>query len=428
MISLSIDDNFVWREVSPGMWQRDADEAEVFYSSLVKQYAGSGRMHFAITGHVSLAIPVTEGQDVDTVTSKFDVALRTAWLRLRHQLPSIGSQVHFDSHEQKWKKSYQTVSDDGACSSWLDKTFRSVSSDQTGVEWAISDPSAPELATLFITVVPASSGSPARRDVVLRSPHDIIDGIGTLQLLNAFLHHVSEAFSEELPAQLAFCDGLEAERLSTPYHVAAAVPPVPTPEQQGKQGVAHAIPTGRASKLLATLNPVGATPYHDFHTAIVMAVRDLHTESLSAALAAGTQVEYIKHIVHNGSPRWQSPFSGLDHPAAVYNSICGIKLDATMLTAVLNNVSARQQELLDILAQMRQFYHSLREDKDHLALAPYIWAAATPSLTLPQSEKDGRNVLAPLPNSKPSVSLSSMGLVDKLNARALAMWRPTIPA
>ncbi|KAK0666897.1 hypothetical protein QBC41DRAFT_304789 [Cercophora samala] len=203
MASLSVCDNFVWREVNPGVWQRDADETEVFYSSLVKQYAGSGRMHFAITGHVSLVIPVSDGQDATAVASRFDAALQTAWLRLRHQLPSIGSQVHFDSHEQKWKKTYTVSPDDDARAAWLDNTFHFVSNGQTEVEWAIADPPAPELATLFVVVTPASSGSEARRDIVLRSPHDIIDGIGTLQLLNAFVHHASQAFGEDSPLQLA---------------------------------------------------------------------------------------------------------------------------------------------------------------------------------------------------------------------------------
>ncbi|KAK4173219.1 hypothetical protein QBC36DRAFT_336253 [Triangularia setosa] len=449
MTALSVYDNFVWREVGPGVWQRDADEAEVFYSSLVKQYAGSGRMHFAISGHVSLTIPVSEGQDANIVASRFDSALRTAWLRLRHQLPSIGSQVHFDSREQKWKKTYTTLPDDGARNAWLGKTFHFVATGQTGLEWAISDPPAPELATLFVVSAAASSGSRARRDIILRSPHDIIDGIGTLQLLNAFVHHASQAFSQESPVPVTLCDGTETTRLSPPYRVAADVPPVPTPEQQAKQAalqeinnaprdlaiesisipyqqgallpgkhqrVAHTIPTDRASTLLAALKGVGATPTHAFHAAIAMAVRDLHTESLSVAPAAGTRVKYINYILRNERRTCQPPFNGPDHAAAVYHSVSGAKLNVTMPAIIPTNVTDRDQQFLDILAQTRQFYHSVRDDKDHFALAPYIWSAATPSLPLPQSENDEWNVPVPLPNSKPSVSISSMGLIDKLIA------------
>lgn len=447
MTSPSVYDNFVWREISPGIWQRDADEAEVFYSSLVKQYAGSGRMHFAITGHVSLTIPVLEGQDATAVAPRFDAALQAAWLRLRHQLPSIGAQVHFDIHEQKWKKTYTILPDDGARAAWLDKTFHFITDGQTGVEWANSDPPAPELATLFVVAVPTSPNSGVRRDIVLRSPHDIIDGIGTLQLLNAFVHHASQALAECSTMQLAIFDGSETARLSPPYRVAAAVPPVPTPEQKAKQAalqeannapqdlavgsigipyrqgaplpgkhqrVAHTISADRASSLLAALKAIGATPTHAFHAAIAMVVRDLHTESLSAPPDAGALVKYINYILRNERQSCQPPFNGPHHAAAVYHSVSGAELAVTMPATVFTDASKRDDEFLDILAQMRRFYHSVRDDKDHFALAPYIWTAATPSLPLPQSENDKWDIPVPSPNSKPSVSISSMGLIDKL--------------
>ncbi len=62
-----------------------------------------------------------------------------------------------------------------------------------------------------------------------------------------------------------------------------------------------------------------------------------------------------------------------------------------------------------ILVHMRDYYHRVRDDTDHYALAPYIWAAATPEVALPAS-----TVSVPPPNPRPSVSISSMGLIDHI--------------
>ena len=54
-------ERFIWREARPGTWQRDIDEPEQFYAAIAKLYEGSGRMFFAITGHISLIIIYNRG-------------------------------------------------------------------------------------------------------------------------------------------------------------------------------------------------------------------------------------------------------------------------------------------------------------------------------------------------------------------------------
>jgi hypothetical protein len=38
--------NFAWRQSAPGVFQRDIDEIEKFYTSLIRLYLASGRMQF----------------------------------------------------------------------------------------------------------------------------------------------------------------------------------------------------------------------------------------------------------------------------------------------------------------------------------------------------------------------------------------------
>ena len=70
---------YTWTETKPGRWERDVDEVENFYTTLAKLYEGSGRMFFAITGHVSLSILKSEGREIEDECRCVDEALRKAW-------------------------------------------------------------------------------------------------------------------------------------------------------------------------------------------------------------------------------------------------------------------------------------------------------------------------------------------------------------
>lgn len=84
----------------------------------------------------------------------------------------------------------------------MDDTFRVVSERITGLNWCNSDPLVPALPTLFLVKAPAINNQIFRADLVLRSYHDIIDGIGTLLLFNNLFTLAAEAyeqFNDKLP-------------------------------------------------------------------------------------------------------------------------------------------------------------------------------------------------------------------------------------
>ncbi|KAH6628972.1 hypothetical protein C7974DRAFT_375868 [Boeremia exigua] len=88
--------DYAWRQVSPNRWQREIDEAEQFYACLAKSFEASGRMFFAITGFVPVSIPVPPLSSLDEICTRVDSAFRDAWLRLRCEIPTIASEIHFN--------------------------------------------------------------------------------------------------------------------------------------------------------------------------------------------------------------------------------------------------------------------------------------------------------------------------------------------
>jgi hypothetical protein len=131
-----------WRETQPGLWSKDEDEIEQFYSTVARLYSGSGRVFLAITGHLSLR--VEENSSGQTITNQdVDKALQLGWLALRRSHPTIASYSEFDSSTGTFTKFYRSDEDD-----WLEKTLVSVSNGQTGVEFANSNPPVPQLPTL----------------------------------------------------------------------------------------------------------------------------------------------------------------------------------------------------------------------------------------------------------------------------------------
>src|ERR1700722_12431546 len=84
-------EEFVWRETRPGTWVRDVDEAELYYHHVMRSYEGSGRMYFAITGHLTLSVVKPDGYTDEAIASRIDDALRRGWLQLRFDCTTIAS-------------------------------------------------------------------------------------------------------------------------------------------------------------------------------------------------------------------------------------------------------------------------------------------------------------------------------------------------
>lgn len=436
-----------WLETEPGVWTRSVDEVEHFYSALAKQWEASGRMFFAITGHISITVdaPVSWCTDIETAV---DIALQHAWLALRFDHPTIASRVVWDPRTGTFTKVYQTLIDAIEERAWLDQTLVKISTGQTGIEWANSDPPAPSYPTLFVITPPPatvlSEGSERktiRRDLVIRSPHDIMDGMGTLMLLNNLVKHASRAYAQGKSFQLPLFNGLEVHNLSPPYRIAAGVPSSPTEAQQNRlaqlaqekqkatlgvevltvpfrsgavlpgkhQRVYITLPARNTSRIMQKCKDMGATVTHVFHAAIPMVVRDIQEPT-----SYDRPVRYINYILRNERASCMEPYSSMQHPATLYHSVSGGSLTVDLIIPAAGSTrpdeQERKAEFLRIVETMKKFYYGVKNDADHAHIAPLIWAGSIPKMPVGSPEP----FPLPLPNQTPSVSISSMGRIDPI--------------
>lgn len=434
-----------WQRTSLGRWNREVDEAECFYTLLAKSHESSGRMFFAITGFVSISVETTDST-AEEVGQRLETALRTAWVRLRYDHPTIASRVQYDHQDALWKKMYTPFREgdvEHQTKEWLDQTFVPTNPGVSGLDWCNWDPPAPKVPTIFV-ITPAKAGSDVdnlvHRDLVIRSPHDIMDGIGTLQLLNNLLEHAAQAY-ESPGSWKPPPPGSEINNLSPPLRVAASIPPIlPLNLQQdlqdlisknaalrknaevlsvpfkrgamvpGKhQRIALQIPEPDTARLLSASKRLGATITHIYHAAIAISVRDMQDAGPQARTG-----RYINYSLINERSKCHGDYGTPKHAAAVYHSVSGnsLSIDLTIPSVEDGPISQEQsrEEFRTVVEQIKSYYYSIRDSPDNLALAPSFWSMGTPHISDPTSN----NLPIPPPNLTPSVSISSMGVVDKI--------------
>jgi hypothetical protein len=404
-------------------------------------------MFFAITGFLSISVEAANDTSSQDIVRNMNEALRHAWLRLRYDHPTIASQTFYDDHRKLRKKRYVPFHRNDVYSqteAWLEATFVAISPGISGLEWCNADPPAPKFPTLFVITSPSSANNDVkgiiRRDVVIRSPHDIVDGTGTLQLLNNLLAHAAKLYEEQswsLPAP-----GSEIQNLSPPLRVAADISPILTLDQQErlqnlvvgnetlrkglnilvvpyKQGqalpekhqrTALDLSKSNTERLLEACKHAGVTVTHVYHAGIAITIRDLQDPGLQSRVA-----RYINYSLINERPNCSGEHATSKHAAAVYHSVSGNILALDLIIPSITdkqstNDGHQRKEFVTLVDQVKTYYHSIRDSPDNLTLAPSFWSMATPHILDPTAT----DLPIPAPNLSPSVSISSMGVIDKI--------------
>ncbi|KAJ4303097.1 hypothetical protein N0V90_001988 [Kalmusia sp. IMI 367209] len=439
--------DYTWRK-NGSLWQRDIDEAENFYTCLAEAWKGSGRMFFAITGFLTLSLEVPGSWPSVEIETKIEAALPQAWLKLRYDHPTIASRVEYDHERRRYIKSYRPLDDTSSVSeadAWLQRTFVPLELDVSGLEWCNADPPAPAYPTLFVISSPKESDSDSvvRRDLVIRSPHDIMDGIGTLLLLNNLMAHAARFYDH--PESVHFPPaGDEARNLSPPLRVAASIPSTLPPNSQQRlqevvtknvtlrtefdlltvpfaqetllpskhQRTSIEISQAETQTILQGCKQLGATVTHAYHAAIALALRDTHAPSSQTKTK-----RYISYILVNERPNCTGPYAAPKHPATVYHSVSGpsLAIDLQTPSSPVDPAAQPRAEFLRVVDAVKEYYEAIRSSPSALELAPAFWALRTPAA----AHAAGRapdEVPVPPPNPAPSVSISSMGVVDRIVA------------
>ncbi|KAL5360627.1 hypothetical protein BJX96DRAFT_165301 [Aspergillus floccosus] len=433
-------DEFSWREVRPGRWERNIDEAEQFYTSLAKAYEGTGRTFFAITGAISLAISA-DGKLSPWETEKRAVAaLRAAWVRVRYHHPTIASRVEYNPDEKRCKKIYEAFPEPSYIRDWTDETFKVISNGMTAIEWCNADPPVPKLPTLFLFKVPSDDGA-FHADLVLRAHHDIIDGMGTLILFENLFTHAAQAYTQHIGYRPPYF-GSEWHNLSPPLRVAAAIPKSLSSSQHARvqeilkfntsttkdieiasppfnkenvlpgkhQRVSITLSSEKTKRLLGKCRAAGLSVTHAYHTAIAVTVRDKQE-----CRGEVRNVRYVNYCLRNERPHCKATYSTPSHPASVYHSVSGRCLAIDMIVPTLCSSAepvidgcGSRTEFMDIARLVRDFYLSIRDDNEHILLVPFYWAMSTIPYPI------GSTHPIPARNDAPSVSISSMGVLDNV--------------
>ncbi|EHK97215.1 hypothetical protein M7I_7025 [Glarea lozoyensis 74030] len=122
---------------------------------------------------------------------KIDDSFRRAWKEMLFDHPTLAAPVVYDTETKKCKKVYQSPATELDLDNWLRDTFTIIDDGQTGEEFANTDPPVGPLAKLYIVKPAQNNPDGLSRDIVFRSSHDMIDGLGSFYLLNNFLLYAS---------------------------------------------------------------------------------------------------------------------------------------------------------------------------------------------------------------------------------------------
>ena len=428
--------HLLWHETSSGQYEREIDESEQFYTSMAKIFEGTGHTYFAITAYTGVSIPIPPNEEISKMETRVMDALQYAWKRVRYDHPTLAAPVEYDPSIKKCKKIYRTPQNDAEVEEWVRETLKFINNGMTGLEFANSDPVVGRFATLYvITPSQTSDQSSLKRDLFFRSHHDLIDGIGTLIFFNNLLGHFSVAFnSPDDRREIVFGD--EHKNLSPPFRIAAEIPPTPSQSQLSKlkdmlaatvaatkdakilsvpfksttpmpkqsQRIATHLTAAETHAVLSKCKVLGATVTQAFHAAIALAVRDVQQREEQERKA-----KYVSYSLVNLRRACKAPYNAPLHAAAVYHCISANNLivDLTVPGAGQPLAVELKEEFEQVLEQVKTFYQSFNPDADYLAIVPSLFAGDT--LTYPHEP-----VSVPPPNMAPSVSLSSMGIVDKI--------------
>ena len=192
-----------WSNIGPGKVQRDVGENETFLKLLGDSGHPLGHEHWAINCVTSFSpIGSLAKEDLRALFVK-------AWKCLRFDHPSIAARPVDDKHLE------YAVPDKSTLDQWAEDTFQVV--EKTSADDVIS--TLKPNPHMIMTYLPDSD------EIVCHTAHWRTDGIGVLQLMNAFF---DQAIKEPLQDPDTLAWGEETGRLAPAVEEAAKMPKTPT--------------------------------------------------------------------------------------------------------------------------------------------------------------------------------------------------------
>lgn len=322
----------------------------------------------------------------------------------------------------------------------MDLSFKKIDNGRSGLEFCNDDPPINKYPTLYLIKPPQLPGemneSSVRRDVVLRSHHDIIDGIGTLMLLNNLFTHAALIYESDEFSPMPFGD--EFKNLSPSFRFAAGVPSTPSQAHRKRLQDIQAInaatlkntevmsvpmtsktaPPANNLRAAITLTKaetktvleksklLGVSVTHTFHAGIVIALRDLQQRQSTKRTC-----KYVNYCLVNLRDYCKPPYNSSRHAASVYHSVSVesliVEIEVPSKFASPESIENLKSEFKRIVFHIKNFYVAVPSDPEQVAMVPLCFS------TKPSSYSEKVQDI-PAPCETPTVSLSSLGVIDQI--------------
>ncbi|MCJ1405375.1 hypothetical protein MMC11_008602 [Xylographa trunciseda] len=371
-----------WEQSSAGRFERSFDPTDVFMKKVCLSVAAYSREHWTVN-------TIARGNFGSSNTDENSDALRRAWIQTRYNHPFIASVMEDNKHVYE-------AANETSLQSWLSDSFF--------VEKGTVD-------TFLLNVRPRSYSSihyfPDSSELVMRSHHWQVDGIGSLNLMNKFFQYLSTderapIFGDEvknLPPGHSEAAGFpnlatqgaedEAQKMFLGF--VENLPSIGLPYEAPTQGLGgtrrqtQEFPSSTARLLVAACKQREVSVTSAVHAAIAVAAQEMKTESSFAK-------NYTSVASYNNRPYLSSPYSDANNfPIGCYM----LGLPFSRPTA---DFATHAQEFQKI------YHRPLKRNETPLFEAYDIYAGKM-AFALSQ----------PLPSGMPAPSqpqLSSLGIVD----------------
>ncbi|OJJ77734.1 hypothetical protein ASPBRDRAFT_36995 [Aspergillus brasiliensis CBS 101740] len=172
-----------WTQVSPNRYERPFDSIESFYRVIAAAGAPLNKEHYLITCTLQLS-PLPPSS-----------AVEQAWKALRHVYPQLAAEPEVNGNGSE-RFVYETITSTTQLDTWAQETFH-IDPDRSANDLYEQLTPSPRVHLYYL---------PSTSEIVFRTPHWRIDGIG--------LHHMQSAFLQLLAdGNVHPIDGTEPSRL-----------------------------------------------------------------------------------------------------------------------------------------------------------------------------------------------------------------------
>ncbi|KAG8668059.1 hypothetical protein FPOAC2_10173 [Fusarium poae] len=368
-----------WTQSNSGFWHRDIDECEQFY----QLYANEEHGCYPVT-----ACALFQVKD-ESVNLDFNVqsALQNAWTLLRHKHPTLGSRIERSDQPDTWKRVYRPLDSDEDVKSWLESTFKIITTNGTALSWFNNDAPSFHMPTVYIV----KSELDAQQAVFLRCPHDITDGVGILHLLNQLFLHASSFYGQASEFRYPLPDIDLGTRLSPCLRVAASIPNALSEAQmqrfhdiQNTNGniynhtrwlnlpptasndsapimkrIAVSVSRSLSDQVLVGCKSIapGVSLTHAFTAALTMTLRDLQPRQDQAYTA-----RYVGRSMINIRPYCREPFDSPDHAAAAYHAVSAQAVGIDVKIPGVADDGTKVDTLPELAINVHGFYQQIKSD------------------------------------------------------------------